>query len=165
MAHVYPKFTVSQVKDQADIFNGDYYRCNVFSETVADNGIVNFFIKTKAVGISMGFEAEAGGLSQITVTEAATMENAGTNQTIFNQNRNSAKTSTISVTHGNSFSNGTAVFQDTIGNATQGNATGGGQAHQNMIVLAGSEHYNVGITNISGGAINVYLSLNYTDVT
>ena len=160
---MYPNFTVSQEKSAADIFEGDFYRCNVFSSTVASGSIVNFFVKTKAQGIALRFEAEAGGLSQIAITEAASMETAGTNQTVFNQNRISAKTSTASVTHGNSFSNGTVVLLDTIGNAVGG--TKGGQAHQSMVVLAGSEHYNVGITNISGGIINVYLSLNYTDVT
>lgn len=165
MAHDYPKFTVVQAKPSADTYNGNFYRCNVFSETVADDGILAYFLKTKEPGIALSFEAEAGGLFLVQVLEAASMENAGTNTTVFNQNRFSGNTSTISVTEGNSFSNGLVVFEDVIGNSAQGNASGGGQAHINQLLLAGSEHYVVCIQNLSGGATNGYLSLNYTDVT
>lgn len=165
MAHDYPKFAVVQAKPSADMYNGDFYRCNVFSETVADNGILAFFMKTKQPGIALSFEAEAGGLSLVQVFEAASLETAGTDTTVFNQNRISDKTSTATISEGSSFSNGSVVFEDVIGHSTQGNATGGGEAHVNQIILAGSEHYVVCLQNLSGGATNGYLSLNYTDVT
>ena len=161
----YPRFTVSAEKHKADAEEGVVFRCDVFSETVADDGLVNCFIRTKAQGVALAVQVEAGGLSMLRVTEAATMENAGTNLSLFNQNRISQRTATMSVSHANSVSNGTIVYADVIGTAVIGNAIGAGENRPNHLILAGSEHYNVSVQNLSGGAIEVCLSLNFTAVT
>lgn len=163
MSH-YPRFTTIQEKFASDILNGDFYRCHASSETVADDGYVNYFIKTKAGGVSVAMQVEVGGLSELIVTEGASMENAGTNETLDNLNRISRNTSTMSVTHGNSWSNGTVIYEDHVGAAAIGNATGYGENRPSKIILAGSEHYNIAVQNLSGGAKLVCLSLNFTDV-
>ena len=162
---MYPKFTVSQPKFEADISEGNFFRSNVFSETVADDGIMNFFIRTKAPGVQLSFEAQGGGLADIHVTEGASLETAGVNATLFNLNRANEKTSTMSVTHGSSFSNGTVIYEDIMGEAVGGNQAGGGESNPDLIVLAGSEHYVVSVQNLSGGATNIDLAINFTDVT
>lgn len=164
MSH-YPRFTTTQLKFASDILNGDFYRCHVSSETVADDGFVNYFIKTKAGGVGVAMQVEVGGLTELIVTEGASMENAGTNETLFNLNRLSPKTSTISVTAGNSWSNGTVIYEDHVGAAVVGNATGYGENRPSIVILAGSEHYNIAVQNLSGGASLICLSLNFTDVT
>jgi hypothetical protein len=162
---MYPKFTISQQKTSADVFEGDVYRCDVFSETIADNGQLRYYIKTKGTPITMAFEAEVSGLARIAITEAASAELAGTNATLFNMNRASSKTSVISVTHAGSTSQGTVIYQDVIGHAVQGVGVGGGAAHTNEIILANSQFYNIAVTNLSGGAASGMLALIFTDVT
>lgn len=161
----YPKFTVAAEKHKADAEEGVVFRCDVFSETIANDGFVNCFVKTKAQGVALSVQAEIGGLSMLKITEAASAETAGTNLTVFNHSRISQRVCTVSVSHANSWSNGTVIYGDMIGTAVHGNQVGAGEARPNHLILAGSEHYNIAVQNISGGAIEVCLSLNFTDVT
>ena len=161
---MYPKFTVAQEKQSADIHEGDMYRCEVFSETVADNGLMRFMVQVGAQPVELFFQAEASGLAQIQITETASIELAGTNQTLFNQNRNSGKSSISSVSHAGSFSQGTQIFSDIVGHAVPGNSREG-SPFRSQLILANSENYHVAVQNLSGGAASVMLALGITDVT
>ena len=159
----YPAFTVVEDILLADHQNGDAYETAVFSETVADDGIVNIFIKTNGhVGDLLHINARAGGLALLEITEAASAENVGSNLTLFNYNRGSSKTSVASVSAGNSFSNGTVIFDDMFGGSAQGNNSNIGDGGVDFI-LTNSMHYNVSMKNLSGGAVHVHLGIDLID--
>lgn len=161
----YPKFTVSQEKISADVFEGDVFYASVFSATVADDGIITMFVKTKAQGIALSVGAEASGLSVLEITEGASLETAGTDKTLSALNRVNQKTSTATISHASSWSNGSVIYDATIGYSTVGNRFGGGGSFPNLFILAGSEHYNLSVQNVSGGSASVLLALAFTDVT
>jgi len=159
----YPSFTVVEDILLADHVNGDAYEVSVFSETVADDGVVNIFIKTNGhVGDLLHINAHAGGLGLLEITEAASAETAGTNVTMFNYNRSSSKTSIASISAGNSWSNGTVIFDDMFGGAAQGRNSDAGDGGVNFI-LAGSMHYNVSMQNLSGGSAHIYIGIDLID--
>lgn len=159
----YAKYSVTEDIILADHMNGDAYGVSVFSETFADNGILNIFVKTNGhLNDRINVVGKAGGLCILKVTETATMETAGTDISLFNYNRICGKTSVATVTHGNSISNGTVIFNDMFGGTGPGQNASIGDGGLGF-VLANSAHYNISMTNLSGGSVYMHLHIDIFD--
>ena len=162
----YPSFVVQDTRFLADIQNGWVFHAAVYSETVADDGSLKLFIQTNNEGEGIPhtarFRINAGGLSELRVYEAASIEAGQTGVSWFNYNRNSANTTVSTLSTVTSFSNGTVFFKALIGNASVGGSGIGGNQTQEFI-LADSSHYCFELTNRNGNAQPLFLALDYVD--
>ena len=86
-------------KLHGDVHDGDHYKAHLTSTVLADNDTVEMYLKapdsTVRIHAYASFSSELAGKAE--VRESATISASGSALTIFNSNRNSKNTSTVSV--------------------------------------------------------------------
>ena len=150
----YPKYTVQDTTRNADILRGAVYHAEVTSETVADDGYLSMHIQPNSVarvgGLRLRIIATTNGLSQMFVAENASLELAGTGESLRNLNRITGDTATSTITVGGSYSGADFDIFEQMWGSTGPFAAGGDESF--FFVLDPGKDYNINLFNRSGGA-------------
>lgn len=138
------------------------YSVAVLSLDVADNGTlgVTFNPGTDEFHLSP-VSVTASGKSAFWIYEGViTNTNAGTLLTVFNKYRDATNTTTLAAYSGQTVTNlGTCIRPGSIPGGTRQQAIGSSQSSRDEIVLKTNTVYYLVITNFSGGAADLSISL------
>lgn len=159
----YPRYTITDDAFDADVINGKVYHCEATSETVADDGYMNFVYRTNQYPAKMRILADTAGAAYLTVVEGGSLNVVGNGEPVRNLNRIVGDTTFVgTITDAASVSGSTPIFENMWGAAGGlGNRSGG--SNQFFFLLAHSSQYEIKLQNISGGAAVMNLELLITE--
>lgn len=106
--------------------------------------------------------ASTNGLINVVQKEGVTVSSAGTALTVFNRNRNSSNTTTVTASYGDTITGGTEITQYTIGSAGNPFSRSGGTVSKaNPVMLKDGAIYAYEITNSSGTAQDILVKIEF----
>lgn len=161
----YPSFGVSQDKRTADLYGGRVYHAETGSGAVANNGELNLIFRTNnRIGDVLTVNALAGNICLLEIGEITSINVAGTGEPLRNFNRIIGdSTVTATVTAQGSYTGFDGFFTQFFGaNGPGTNGGGGGTGYS--FILPNSTSYVARVTNLSGGATNVNLEVEWAAI-
>lgn len=165
MPNLYPSFGVSQNKRTADLYGGRIFHAETGSGAVANNGELNLIFQTNnRIGDVLTVKALAGNLCLLEIGGVTSINVAGTGEPLRNFNRIVGDSSvTASVTAQGSYTGFDGFFTQFFGSDGPGSNGAGGDSGYSFI-LPNSTVYVARITNLSGGATNMDLSVEWATI-
>lgn len=165
MTNKYIKYTVAEDKRHADLYAGRIYHAETGSGGVSNAGELNLIFQTNdRYGDVLTVYADAGAAALLEIGPVTSINVAGTGEPLRNFNRIVGDSSvTASVTAQGSCTGFDAYFSAIFG--TDGPGTNGGAGGTGIsFVLPNSTIFHAKLTNISGGATNLNLSVEWAAI-
>jgi hypothetical protein len=132
---------------------------------VANNGNLDIRFKTGAKSCHSIFDVAPSAKAQFYVYEAATIS-AGTALAAYNNNRNSAKETTATVTHTPTVTATGTInpIKKFLGSGTPGIPIGALENTRNELILKPNTEYLIRLTNTSGSAADLGICVFYYEI-
>lgn len=146
---------------------GHLYEASALDTNVADAGTFEVLVQTGLASPHLRGQFAAAGSARIQIYEGSAFSDAGTPVAAVNRNRNSANTAEATVTHTPTISDdGDLLLDDLLpgGLGVLGRSIGSSLSTFEEFVLKPSENYLLRLTNISGTASPVSISLAFYEV-
>jgi len=165
MTNKYVKFTVAEDKRHADVYAGRVFHAETGSGGVANGGELNLIFQTNdRYGDVLTVHASAGAAAILEIGPVTSINVAGTGEPLRNYNRIVGdSTVTATVTAQGSCTGFDGYFTSIFGVDGPGN-NGGAGGEGISFVLPNSTIYHAKLTNISGGATNMNLFVEWAAV-
>jgi hypothetical protein len=151
-----------------EIHDGAYFEIDHRFDSVANNGYAHLLVKNGSTkDLHAIFKAGAGGEAELYITENPNIGANGTQETIYDQNRFTANSSTASAFHTPTLTTwGTTLSTPHIFGGGAGiNKVGSSARGDSEWIMKAGEDYVLTAKNVSGAAIQIVLGAEWYEET